>query len=263
MQAHAEPSTQNRGDLTMSIFSFFSRRKAPEADLAPDNSGLEPSEITQPLRPEDKRHAKSDALLAGHVTHRKSERQWRRELLYGVVRDTMARAGVLAASYKFKVLSLDSLGRQYLIMMDLVNGSAGEANRLAEIEAVLAQAAKLRHDILVTAVYWRVSEQVTAGLSAPPSQRAEPAGDGMPAPVRPRLAVAPPPGYEPLQQDEILAFKRAIAGATPPVATAVAGKVVISERRNLNPQPEFEDTQISPAAERPSPLSVTQYGDLH
>ncbi len=77
----------------------------------------------------------------------------------------MIKAGVLSSTYKFKVLSLDSRGRQYLIMMDLARQYVGETARLAEIEGLIAQHAKTRHDILVTAVYWRINEHVTAGLS--------------------------------------------------------------------------------------------------
>ena len=58
----------------------------------------------------------------------------RRELLYGVVREAMVRAGVLSSSYKFKVLSLDARGRQFLVMVDLSHGAGGETGRLAEIE---------------------------------------------------------------------------------------------------------------------------------
>lgn len=231
----------------MSIFSFFSRKATPKAGAAPDSSGLGQADATQPLVPDE----------TVHTTNRKSQRHEQRELLYGVVRDAMTRAGVLAASYKFKVLSLDTRGRQYLIMMDLVNGSAGEVDRLAEIEAMLAQTAKVRHDILVTAVYWRISEQVTAGLSA-----ARPPATVQATPTRPRQTAAQP-GYEPLQQDEIAAFKRAIAGASVPITEPVAGQMVTSGRRNPKPPDEFEDTQISPTAQRPSPLSVTQYGDLN
>ena len=39
----------------------------------------------------------------------------------------MTRAGILSSGYKFKVLSLDPRGRQYLIMMDLTDQSAGDA----------------------------------------------------------------------------------------------------------------------------------------
>lgn len=236
----------------MSIFSFFSRKASPKASLAPDSSGLEPGDATQPLGSDDKLQA----------TPGKSERHGQRELLYSVVRDTMTRVGILAASYKFKVLSLDTRGRQYLIMMDLVNGWADEHEHLTEIEAMLAQTAKVRHDILVTAVYWRASQPVTAGLSGSRHQHPAPTTDDKPAPGQPRK-VAAPPGYEPLQQDEIAAFKRAIASASAPIAKPAAGQVVTSGRRNPRPPVEFADTQISPTAERSSPLSVTQYGDLN
>jgi hypothetical protein len=87
-----------------------------------------------------------------------------------------------------------------------------------------------------------------------------------PVSLQPRLAaghaVSPPPGYEPLQQDEIAAFKRAIASGSPPGSKA-PGQVVTSGRRNPRPPVEFEDTQISPTAGGHSPLSATQYGDLN
>lgn len=236
----------------MSIFSFFSRKAPAKGSAAPDSSGLGQADATQPLVPPEKMRA----------SNHKSERHGQRELLYGVVRDTMARAGVLAASYKFKVLSLDTRGRQYLIMMDLVHGSAGEVERLAEIESLLAQTAKVRHGLLVTAVYWRISEQVTAGLSAAPVARTATPAHPRPAPHDSRPAT-PVPGFEPLQQDEIAAFKRAIASANAPNAEPAQGQVVTSGRRHAKPDDEFEDTQISPAAVRSSPLSVTQYGDLN
>ena len=50
----------------------------------------------------------------------------RRELLYAVVREAMVRAGVLSSSYKFKVLSLDPRGRQFLVMVDLAHGAGSD-----------------------------------------------------------------------------------------------------------------------------------------
>ena len=41
----------------------------------------------------------------------------RREMLYVVIRESMMRAGILSAAYKFKVLSLDRKGRRFLVMM--------------------------------------------------------------------------------------------------------------------------------------------------
>src|ERR1700712_2282724 len=87
---------------------------------------------------------------------RKNERMARRELLYAVVRQAMMRAGVLSSGYKFKVLSLDPKGHQFLVMIDLGRTYSREAARLADIEATIAQAAKAHHEILVDGVYWRM-----------------------------------------------------------------------------------------------------------
>ncbi len=261
MQAHARPPAQNNGDLIMSIFSFFSRKSSSHPSVAPDSSGLGQGDATQPVIPDSDSTLKSVTPKDTNID-RQSERHGQRELLYSVVRDSMTRTGILAASYKFKVLSLDTRGRQYVIMIDLMTGSAYEAARLAEIEAMLAQSAKLRHDILVTAVYWRISEQVTVGRSSLTNQRPTPIKPESLAPVKPRLA-AVQPEYEPLQDDEIASFKRAIATATVAVEKPAMGKVVTSGRRSLKPTNEFEDTLIGPVPERSSPLSVTQYGDLN
>lgn len=186
----------------------------------------------------------------GQSGHRKNVRLERRELIYTVVRDAMLRAGALAATYKFKVLSLDSLGSQYVIMMDLANPSIGDSTRLAEIEAVIAQMAKARHDMLVTAVYWRVSEQVTAGLSRGQTQ----APSGVEEPNT--------PPYAPIQDEEVAAFKRALGTVAQGSAHLVPGKLVTTGRRNPAPPEEFEDTLMVPPDRRGSPLSGTQYGDL-
>lgn len=157
----------------MSLFDWFTHKKPPaKASEAAAGSVLVPVAATVPqATADDSRSSPVAAPNQEHALDRRTERLEHREHLYEVVRDSMIRVGVLGASYKFKVLSLDAHGRQFVIMMDLAEPMTGGAARLAEIEAMLAQTAKLRHDILVTAVYWRVSEQVTAGLSpsAPPS----------------------------------------------------------------------------------------------
>lgn len=204
-------------------------------------------------------------MPAGHATNHKTERLENRELIYSVVRDAMIRAGVLAASYKFKVLSLDARGRQYLIMMDLVNPSAEVTARLTEIEAMMAEAAKARHDILVTAVYWRVIEQATTSQSLrvphPPNTALETHAARPPASALPQTR--PAPAYEPLLADEVAAFKRALAGVTPASTRWASGQIVTSGRRNPAPSADFEDTQIVDSTGHGSPLSGTQYGDLN
>lgn len=221
-----------------------------------ESSGLGHVDATVPYSSPGKGRGRVPATPPGSAANRKSERLERRELLYSVVREAMIKAGVLSSSYKFKVLSLDSRGRQYLIMMDLARQYAGETFRLAEIEGLIAQHAKARHDILVTSVYWRVNEHVTAGLSHV----------GVPTPA-PTAVVAkmpqgstPKSGYEPLHPEEVAAFKQALASVGTAKPLSAPGEIIRSGRRNPAPQPSFEDTELD---DRPSPLSGTQYGDLN
>lgn len=217
----------------------------------------------------EKTRGKTVPALVGHDANHKTERLERREQLYRVVRDSMIRAGVLAASYKFKVLSLDAHGLQYLIMMDLSNQVASDTARLTEIENMIAQAAKARHDMAVSAVYWRVNAQNPAALpqtqvtsATPPRPRQATERQASHPPTAPKLPASQHPTYEPLQDDEVAAFKRALANVTP-AAHGASGQVITSGRRNPAPPVEFEDTQMVPPDERASPLSVTQYGDLN
>lgn len=245
----------------MSFFQWLSRKPAANPVVSAESSGLGHVDATLPLGASGRGLAKPGA---GNAANRKTERLERRELLYTVVREAMTRAGVLSSSFKFKVLSLDSRGRQYLIMMDLARQYAGETARLAEIEGLIARTAKTRHDILVTSVYWRVNEHVTAGLSqkTEPASAPAPLSPALATPVAPTVATPVKPHFEPLQDDEVAAFKKALASvATPAVSPAPAGEMVRSGRRNPAPMPVFQDTQM--VDEGHSPLSGTQYGDLH
>lgn len=254
----------------MSIFSWFNSKKPANTASSPESSGLGHVDETVPLMPSDKHPRKpSSPPVSPLAGNRKNERLERRENVYRVVRDSMIRAGVLGSSYKFKVLSLDVRGLQFLVMMDLADQLAGDAGRLAEIEAMMAQTAKMRHDILITGVYWRMSEQVTAGLSrshpvsAPQPPRPAPEQQAQ-RPMAARIAQPKQaPRYEPLQADEVAAFKRALASAAPAAPLSASGQIVTSGRRNPAPPAEFEDTQMVDSDERAPPLSSTQYGDLH
>jgi hypothetical protein len=251
----------------MSIFDWFTSTKPAKTKLALGSSGAGHVDATHPLMHSDQHGAKLVQQLHGPTANRKIERLEHREFIYSVVRDSMIRAGVLAASYKFKVLSLDAHGLQYLIMMDLADQSVSDSIRLSEIEAMIAQAAKMRHNMTVTAVYWRVSEQVTAGLPQKQPVREPSKVSVLPVPRPSATPVAAttrqgPGGYEPLQEDEVTAFKRALASVTPAAARWASGHVVTSGRRNPTPPADFEDTQRVDSNEKVSPLSVTQYGDL-
>lgn len=226
----------------MSLFNWFGKSKAEPPHTAPrSSSGLAQLDATLPNTPPPAR------TPSAAVGSRKQERHAMRELLYTVVRESMNKMGVLSSSYKFKVLSLDSRGRQYLVMMDLQRLQTGEVARMAEIETLIAQTAKARHDILVTAVYWRLSEQVTSLLPPVHTTPAAPTAMGQP----------PKPVYEPIQSDEVEAFKKALAAA--PRTPVRPGELLQSGPLLPPTDTGFADTEVD---ERATPLSATQYGDL-
>jgi hypothetical protein len=263
----------------MSLFSWIFPEKKPAKSL-PESSGLSRMEPTRPARRGNRRDIPIDNA---QPANRKHERMARRELLYADVRESMTRAGVLSASYKFKVLSLDGRGRQFLVMVDLARHCGVETSQLGEIEAMVAQSAKSRHDILVTAVYWRMSEHVAVG--DPKGQtlvRAAPPEDSQPAP----LVSAPAPletkpvtrsRFEPIQPDEVAAFKQAMASGLENPAAAAAAAVGVAHGASAvafdgsakhGPQSYtlltgFEDTEVAESDGNTVPvLSGTQYGEL-
>lgn len=192
----------------------------------------------------------SPASVGAQSSSRRTERHNHRELLYSAIRDVMIRAGVLAASYKFKVLSLDSRGRQYLIMMDLLAPSPQDVAHLNQIETLITNTAKSRYGIAVAGVYWRVNE---------PHRTADDATRSVPTSTStvqssPVTVATPPrmPAYEPLQQSEIEAFRQAQAATKDRRASAAPPRRAVEST-------DFEDTRMESA----SPLSVTQYGDLN
>jgi len=272
----------------MSLFSWLSPRKRPAP--SPDSSGLSRMESTKPYTP---RGSAAGSGSNAQPANRKNERMARRELLYAVVRESMTNAGVLSTSYKFKVLSLDARGRQFLVMVDLASEFGGETHRLAEIEAMVAQAAKSRFDILVTAVYWRMNEHVAIGVPASsrsPATTSRPVPlDSGPAPLAPAAAATPAAAkpvaaapvlpqshsssrFEPLHPDEVSAFKRALASGASgaqAMATASGGATAKSFDGAGKHGPQsytlltgFEDTEMADSDNPPAALSTTQYGDL-
>lgn len=212
----------------MSLFNWFSSKPA-----APPQATLDRS-VGSVAAPVNATPAPSEAALS-----RKVERLAQREFLYGIVRDAMIRSGVLAASYKFKVLSLDARGRQYLIMMDVSQQSMDDIASLTEIEVQMTDAAKAQHDLMVAAVYWRVNAQLTA--SQAPYVAGPVAGH--------KSAVVAAPGMA----DEAAAFKQGLAKP---------GQIVTPEWHHPAPADEFQDTQLMSPEEPGSPLGATQYGAL-
>ena len=248
----------------MSLLSWFSSKKNVDAQMsALPSSGMSRMESTKPHN--QARHGSGGNAQPGN---RKQERMERRELLYALVREAMVRAGVLSSSYKFKVLSLDPRGGQFMVMVDLAQGAASDTTRLAEIEAMIAQSAKARYDIVVSAVYWRANEHVAIG--DPSHFTSQKPLISQPAPLLPEhisrpaeLREAPPlPGrrFEPLQDDEVAAFRKALdAGVRGEQALASANQGKPGQSYTL--LTGFEDTEMADGADE-GHLSKTQYGAL-
>ena len=203
-------------------------------------------------------HAQPQSAKGTEPSGSRGERLERREMLYVVVRECMTGAGVLSSTYKFKVLSLDSTGRKYLVMMDIPQQDVSDLARFAEIEGAIARSAKARFGILVTAVYWRVNELVTAGPRQNPArtQATRTALEGDPANP---LAAPVPTGRDAVLEEELQAFKRAVATAAGAAAASRPGETIRSGRRNPEPVPDFSDTE---PFDTTSPLGPSQFGGL-
>ncbi len=244
------------------------------------SSGLSRMDSTRPF------HAARYAGGSAQPANRKQERMARRELLYAVVRESMVRAGVLSSSYKFKVLSLDARGRQFLVMVDLAQGAGIESTRLAEIEAMVAQSAKSRYDILVTALYWRANEHVAVGdvAAVPRAQQPVPVAASAAAPraAVARLASVPKivahPTEEPSQPAQLHPAEGPLAEPLLPAEVSALRKVLAASSRGeealaaVGPRGHqahsytlltgFEDTEMAESGATASNLSGTQYGEL-
>jgi len=195
----------------------------------------------------------------------KQQRHDNRENLYETVRSVMLRSEVLSSHYKFKVLSLDARGRQFLVMVDLLNDTALPPHRWAAVEQLMANTAAQHHDLQVKAVYWRMMMAQTE--PAPDVQAHRQASTSAAAPVAAAAAaqastpIAPSlHGYEPINQDEVLAFKKAIAGAT--AESAQTARAPASSPQRAVPEHGYEDTQIMEPDPAAAPLSKTQFGGL-
>lgn len=199
--------------MFMSLLDNWFPKKTPPAESAKraQTAHVEPSE---------------------NAVRRRQQRMERRELLYVVVREAMARAGVLPASYSFKVLSLEPQGRQYLIMVDLARDLAQENKQQADIEKQVVRNAKARHDIVVSAIYWRFNERLKgAARNAAVGTFSQPAASQR---------------FEPIGEDEVAALRQALAAGM-----------------TSAPPTGFEDTEVIVAKDSYPALSRTQYGDLN
>jgi hypothetical protein len=238
------------------------------------------ADATRPLMPSSAKSGAQPAAAgtsAQRLEQRRNERNARRELLFQVVRESMVRVGVLSSAFKFKVLALDQRGQTFLVMIDLSAEFAGETDKLSEIEALISQAAKTRFELIVQAVYWRFYDTVMSNAMSRQGATSNPVPFGLttnsrpvplsaqpfpviakptpleplpkPIPVAasspaPKLPATPlNPNADPLERDEVEAFKRALASGTQPGLSIPLGGA----------NPAFTSTQAFPMPVRAAP----------
>jgi hypothetical protein len=242
---------------------FFGKRLAPEAggSGAAIDPRIEPGAGLMPAR-------QSVSGLQQGADQRRTRRHARREQLYVAVREAMTRSGVLAATYRFKVLSLDQLGNEFLVMVDLSMDFQSITSQLGAMEALIVQNAKARFAITVPTVYWRMdmAQASAPGKPLPAEQLKKPpvhvrVGD-VPAALTAR-PVSAAIRHDPLEADEVAAFRLALlnASAKAPVSaleTAAKSRRGVSSYTLLT---GFEDTEL-PESAASAALSKTQYGEL-
>lgn len=198
----------------------------------------------------------------------KIRRHARREELYQAIRDSMTRSGVLSTRYKFKVLSLDSRGNEFLVMIDLSAEFGDFTGRLNEMEALVMRDAKARFEITVPSVYWRID--AARAVSEPKPEVHE---EGKPAVqnVRPVASTSRPgtpakPAASPseaIEADEVAPLMQALLAVSKkaPATVVKKGDKSPGGLRSYSRRTDFEDTELFDPTAKPD-LSKTQYGDL-
>lgn len=244
----------------MSLFDWLTSKSGPHKHAASTTLAKVPP------------HQVPNGPATTPIPELKTQRQERRDRLYAVVREAMLRSEVLASRYKFKVLSLDTHGREFLVMVDLLDARAVSPGRFSVIEQLIISHADQQHGMCVKSVYWRVNEALAA---VPPVPAQHVSAPHVPTPgVHAAALVASPPlptsistpthapVFEPIDQAEVLAFKKAI-GTQSNADADVAGQVRTSGPRHHNVVTGYEDTQLlEQPDEVASPLSRTQFGEL-
>jgi hypothetical protein len=275
----------------MSFLRWFSKKPTPVNHLAVVGAARSSTgQSATALVPQASKSARP-ALDAGAasspvIEEYRVKRHARREQLYVAIRESMTRAGMLSASYRFKVLSLDQNGNQFLVMMDVAQELGASAAKLSQTEEALVHTAKAVYAITVTAVYWRVDRKAAADPVASPVAAVS-ARQAAAVPVAAPAVVddfektqANPPvvdvkrRHDSLLEEEVAAFKRALAAAPGTRVAAVTSVTAIalpvadaaSKARNGSQSytlmTGFEDTEIPDSPAMPA-LSATQYGELN
>ena len=197
------------------------------------------------------------------------QRATRREQLFAMVREQMIRLGVLSSHYKFKVLTLDPAGEQFIVMVDWQPGAPAAADGFAlRYESGLQQLlGERRAGFRVKAVYWRdaMGARAMSATPVPP-----PAAPSLPKAQAPAAVNPPPPAGDQVSDDELAAFRAALRhadGAQPGRPTGMPRPLAPQDMPEFAPTERIEDRDGHDVHESHDgtefgSLSETQYGKL-
>ncbi|MFZ3220419.1 MAG: hypothetical protein WA174_10325 [Rhodoferax sp.] len=157
---------------------------------------------------------------------------YRQEMLYQSIRETFLMMEVVGSMYKFKVMPVDARHHRFVVMVDVaksfVTNKENRTKSFAALEKHLRSHTYNRYGILITGIYWRVSEteeqfefQPRATDSAAADDfgviqaRKKPVDSAM-APAANGVKLARE-AYQPVSDDEAQAFMDALRrGVNPP-----------------------------------------------
>jgi hypothetical protein len=236
----------------MSIFNWFSRH--PQTKAAPE-------EQNRPVASQKKSAAFQESDGDQRSDHSKA-RHLRRDQVFVAIREAMTRTGILSTNYKFKVLSEDTQGKDFLVMMSLVTTAGEPFPDLTEMEASIMDSAKVRYDIVVSAVYWRITEVAAAAKFVPPPTAAVRAAAQPVHPAHPTQPAKPKSAHETIEAGEVLAFQQALLAASAQSEPSEKGPRRKPQPRAPNRMRDFQDTEMSEST-TPAVVSKTQYGELN
>lgn len=195
------------------------------------------------------------------ISPRRGRRILRREQLFGIVRESMIRGGVLSASYEFKVLALDANADKFLVLVELaLPAEAMPDDYLLEIERWVQLSARSRHAMEVPAIYWRrkpSAEQRGTALRA--SMMSQTRRDATMSSGRPTAIPLPQAGLvpgrpQPVDADEVNALRQALAQPARPGLGHLPDSGANGDFHESEPEPEAHSDFTA--------LSETQYGRL-
>jgi hypothetical protein len=87
---------------------------------------------------------------------------YRQEMLYQALREAFLSIEVISSMYKFKVMPVDVGHHRFIAMVDVamsfVSGPDTKTKSFADLEKRMRSYAFNRYGVLITGVYWRVSE---------------------------------------------------------------------------------------------------------